>query len=423
MSLEMKQIDISDGIKLKSFIDRKFKSNLITIRFITTLDKNTVSQNALIPNVLITTNSTYRTRTGLSSKLSELYGSGLSTLCHKLSDNQVVGVSASCICDSYALTDEKLTSEVTDILLDCMFSPIIEDNGFAKKDFDIRKNELLDSIDAEINDKRTYAIIRANTSIYPDEPSAITAYGTREGAKKLTPQNCYEAYQNLLETAQIEIMYVGGEENRECIDKLVKAFSSIKRDFSKNVYSALSPLKPKVCEVVEDMNVNQSKMVMAYKSDFVGNYENRLMSAMLGGTAFSKLFMNVREKYSLCYYCAAGFIEGKGVMMIDSGVEYQNIPKAREEINNQIIALAKGDFTDDELKNTALSVAGDYKSNYDSTYDLSSWYFIQGIRGDNFTPEQAIEKIKAVTRDDIISSASSLKLDTVYIMKSNGGAQ
>ena len=426
MSLKMEEFIISDGIKIKTIIDKKFKSNLITIRFITKLDEKTVSQNAIIPNVLVTTNSTYKTRTELITKLSELYGSGFSTINHKIADNQVVGICASCICDAYVLDGKGITSEVTEILLDCIFNPIIEENGFGKHDFEIRKTELVDSIDGEINDKRTYAIKRANASIYKNEPSALTSYGTKDGAIALTPQNSYSAYKDLLKTAQIEIMYCGGEENVDSIEKLKNSFSSIERAFSKNVFSTLSPLKNEVCEDSDEMDVNQCKMVMAYKSDFNSLYANRLMSTMLGGTAFSKLFTNVREKFSLCYYCAAGFVEGKGVLIIDSGVELSNIPKAREEINNQIIALANGDFTDEEMNNAVLSISGDYKSNYDSTHDISSWYFIQGIRGDNFTPEQAIKKLKSVTREDIIKSASSLKLDTVYIMKSNasdGGAE
>jgi predicted Zn-dependent peptidase len=341
----------------------------------------------------------------------------LSTLNHKLADNQVVGIAASCICDAYSLNGEKITSEVTDILLDCIFKPVIEDNGFAKKDFDLRKQELIDAIDAEINDKRTYAIIRANSSIYKNEPSAITAYGNRKGAEKLNPQMTYNQYKELLKTAQIEIMFVGGEDNKDAINKLKQAFSSLDREFIPNTFENLSPIKSQVCEVTEEMDVNQCKMVMAFKSEYNNIYANRLMTTMLGGTAFSKLFTNVREKYSLCYYCAAGFVEGKGVLIVDSGVEYSNIPKAKEEILNQIKALATGDFTHDEMKNAVLSIAGDYKSNYDSTSDLASWYFIQSIRGDNYTPEQAIELLEKITREDIIESASALKLDTIYIMK------
>lgn len=417
MAINLSEQKISDGINFISIIDKKFKSNYIMIKFITKLDEGTASQNAIIPNLLVTSNSKYKTRTELTTKLSSLYGSNLSTLNHKLADNQVVGIAASCICDAYSLNGEKITSEVTDILLDCIFKPVIEDNGFAKKDFDLRKQELIDAIDAEINDKRTYAIIRANSSIYKNEPSAITAYGNRKGAEKLNPQMTYNQYKELLKTAQIEIMFVGGEDNKDAINKLKQAFSSLDREFIPNTFENLSPIKSQVCEVTEEMDVNQCKMVMAFKSEYNNIYANRLMTTMLGGTAFSKLFTNVREKYSLCYYCAAGFVEGKGVLIVDSGVEYSNIPKAKEEILNQINALATGDFTHDEMKNAVLSIAGDYKSNYDSTSDLASWYFIQSIRGDNYTPEQAIELLEKITREDIIESASALKLDTIYIMK------
>ena len=426
MPIEISTQKLSDGINFTKIVDKKFKSNYVIIRFITKLDEKTVSENALIPNLLTTSNSTYKTRTELTTKLSSLYGANISTLNHKLADNQVVGIAANCICDRYSLEGEKLTSELTDILLDCIFNPVIENDGFANKDFEIRKQELLDGISAEINDKRTYAIIRANNSIYKDEPSSLTAYGNYKCAEKLTPSQTYNAYKNLLKTAQIEIMFVGGEDNIEAIDKLKEAFSFTDRSFCDNSFKNFSPLKTDVAEITEEMNVNQCKMVMAFKSDFDNVYVNRLMSAMLGGTAFSKLFTNVRETLSLCYYCSAGYVEGKGVLLVDSGVELSNIPKTKEEIQKQIQALADGDFTDDEMKNAVLSISSDYKSNYDAASDLSSWYFIQAIRGDYFTPEQAIEVLQNITRDEIIKSASSLKLDTVYIMKgteNQGGAE
>ncbi len=417
MTMEINREKISEGINLTTIIDPKFKSNSIYIRLISKLDASTVSEYAIIPNLLITSNSTFRTRTELTKKLSGLYGAGLSTLNHKLADNQVVGISASCICDEYALNGEKLTSELTDILLDCIFKPIIEDNGFAAKDFNLRKQELIDGIEAEINDKRTYAIIRSNATIYKNEPSSITSYGTKSGAESINPQKTYEAYKRLLSTSQIEISYVGGGNLDIAREKLTKAFLSISRNSVKNSFQNYSTIKNEIAEVSESLDVNQCKMVMAFKSHNDNLYANRLMSTMLGGTAFSKLFVNVREKFSLCYYCAAGYVEGKGVLIIDSGVEKNNIPKAKEEIINQVKSLAKGDFTDDEMKNAILSISGDYKSNYDTASDLSSWYFIQTIRETYYTPEQAIVELNKITREDIIKSAGALKLDTIYVMQ------
>lgn len=419
MALNISREKISDGINLTTITDRKFKTNYFSVRFISKLDKKTVSENAIIPNLLITSNSTYKTRTELTKKLSGLYGSNLGTVNHKYSDNQVVGVSASCICDSYALNGEKLTSELIDLLTDCIFHPQIENDGFLAKDFNLRKQELIDGIIAEINDKRTYAIIRANTSIYKDEPSEIPSYGTREGAEALDPVVVYNAYKNLLKTAQIEIMIVSGDEITSEKEKLKQAFLQIERDYASNAFKNSSPVKSEIAEVTENVDVNQCKMVMAFKTSYDKLYVNRLMTAMLGGTAFSKLFTNVREKLSLCYYCAAGFVEGKNVLIVDSGVEKENITKAREEIINQVNALAKGDFEDSELENAVLSISGDFKSNYDTTGELSSWVFIQSLRGDNFTPEQAIDTLSKITRKEVIEAASALKLDTVYVMQGN----
>jgi len=417
MALAFNREKLSDGINFTTITDSKFKTNFILVRLISKLNKETVSEHAIIPNLLITSNSTFKTRTELTKKLSGLYGSNLGTVNHKLADNQVVGISASCICDEYALNGEKLTSELTDIILECIFKPQIENDGFSEKDFILRKQELIDGIDAEINDKRTYAIIRANTTIYKDEPSSLPSYGTREGAVNLNPQATYKAFKNLLKTAQIEITCAGGGNLDYAKEKLKQAFLSIERESVVNIFNNYSPIKPEVIEVTESVDVNQCKMVMAFKSSFNNLFANRLMATMLGGTAFSKLFVNVREKLSLCYYCASGYVEGKGVLIVDSGVEKDNIPKAREEIINQINALAKGDFTEDEIKNAILSIAGDYKSNYDSTNDLSSWFFIQSIRETYYTPEQAIEALNKISREDVIKSASALKLDTVYIMQ------
>jgi predicted Zn-dependent peptidase len=142
---------------------------------------------------------------------------------------------------------------------------------------------------------------------------------------------------------------------------------------------------------------------------------------MYGGTPFSKLFANVREKLSLCYYCQAAIVECKGAMLVDSGVEPGNEQKAEQEILNQLESLRAGDFTDEEIENTKKYLIGAYLSNYDSSEDLNSWYFFQFARGTNDSPKDAIEKINAATREDIINSANSFKLDTVYTLTPSGG--
>ena len=347
----------------------------------------------------------------------------MSSSTTKIGDNQITTINADFICDKYALDNENISQEITDILIDCLFNPLIENNGFANEEFKLRKQELLDSIDNQINEKRVYAFLRANQTIYKGERCAIPSYGTKTGAEALTAQNSYEAYKKLLKTACIEITLAGGQNLDNVKNKLVNAFSKIDREPENFEYKSYSPLKTNIAECSDELDVNQCKMVMAFKTDYKNYFANKLMQTMFGGTAFSKLFMNVREKYSLCYYCAANYVESKGTLLVDSGVETENVSKAREEILNQLNALSTGDFTDDEIKNAVLSIAGDFKSNYDSIKDIGSWYFVQKLRKSNMTPEDAIKELNSVTREQIIKAAKSFKLDTVYVMRKKEGKQ
>ena len=228
-------------------------------------------------------------------------------------------------------------------------------------------------------------------------------------------------YKNILKTAGIEIFFVGGGDPADALERFKKAFAGAERNFSGKSVSKKSPLKTQACEVTETLDVAQSKMVMAFKSGFENAPAMRLMNAIFGQTPFSKLFMNVREKLSLCYYCAAGYDERKGVLVVDSGVEHKNIQKARDEILNQLSEVANGNFTDSEMSNSALSVINNYRAVNDSAFALASWYLRQAYAGTSFTPEQEIERIKAVSREDIVNAAKSLSLDTVYVLTGKGG--
>lgn len=165
------------------------------------------------------------------------------------------------------------------------------------------------------------------------------------------------------------------------------------------------------------MQVSQSKMVMAFKSDYEDIYTAKLFCMLLGATPFSKLFANVREKMSLCYYCSSAYADRKGTLFIDSGVESCNIEKAKKAIEEQLKAICNGDFTDEELENTKKSLCGGFKSNYDSIYDIMGWYAAQNTRNTAFTPEEINERIAKLTREDIISCAKTFKPDTVFVIR------
>lgn len=416
MPINYSREKIADGIHYSNIINERFKLNAIVVYIITGLSREKASLNAVVPMVLCDTNAKLPTLTEFNKKLNSLYGASLGGRYTKYGDGQNLLLGSVGINDRYAFDGEKITEEIASILSDCLTDPHLENGVFYEKDFALKKQELSDAIDADINDKRSYAFKRANLRIYEGEPAAFTCSGDREQAEKLTAASAFEQYRNLLKTAQIEVFFSGAEPNDACKRLLTDALLKIDRNYGGDVISKKSPLKSEVCRITEPHDVAQSKMVMAFKTDFGSWAVMQLMNSVYGGTPFSKLFMNVREKLSLCYYCSSGYNEIKGVLYVDSGIEHANAKKAEEEIINQLEAMKKGDFTEDELENARGSLINGLKGVNDTMSAIGGWYMERVCSGDIFSPEEQIERIKRVTREEVIAAANSLKLDTVYVL-------
>lgn len=412
-----KRKEISGGIGYTTIIDKKFKTNKVEIRFITELDPETAAENAMAVGIIGSSSSRYKNISELTAKLNSLYGANINISISKRADNQILSIGTSAINNKYAFDGEDINGEVLDILLDCIFSPNAVNEEFAQEPFQFRRKDLLDTIDAEINNKRGYAVMQAQKSIYKGESSANSSYGTKEEAEAATPASAYSAYKRLLKEAQIEIYYVGQYEDIAAEEKIIKAVSVIERDPVICRFKNISPLKAEVCRCGERLDVNQCKMVMAFKSDFEDAYALKLVSTLFGETPISKLFANVREKLSLCYYCASGYNEFKGTMIVDCGIEEANIEKTENEIMNQLKAMQEGDFTDEELENGLLSLENALRGVGDTTNSLVNWYFSHFIKNDIVDPQTEIKRYRSVTRQQIAEAAKSFELDTVYVMR------
>lgn len=420
MAVSFNAEKLYDGIDFLTITDARFKTNYIAVQFVTSLDAETASENAVAASTISKTSSDYPTITDFSKKLTSLYGASVNGSTGKNGDCQVIEVSASCIADRYTFDNEKITDELCDILIGCVLNPDVEGDGFEPKKFALAKQELIDDIDAEINEKRAYAIIRARKSVFEGEPAALTSYGDREHAEKLTPDKAYAQYLKLIETAEINIVFAGSGNPVGVKQKFTEAFGKLRRNYILVDGNRKSPLKSEIRNETENLDVLQSKMVLAFKSENDNAPALKMFNAIYGATPFSKLFENVREKMSLCYYCASRFDRPKGVLMVDSGVEHENIEKAKVAIIEQLSDIADGKFTDEEMKNSALSIVNATKAVNDSGYSLAQWYLMQKFAGTDYSPEEEIERVNAVTREDIIEVAKSMKLDTVYVLTGKG---
>lgn len=419
MAVSYSREELGRGISLTRIYDKKFKSNCVKIAFISPLNEKTACVNAMLQTVLVTSNAEIPSRTKLTSTLTGLYGSSIGTNCGTIGDYQSVGLSASFIGDDYTIDGEVISVQVVRQLLNCLLRPHLVDGKFCEKYFTLRKQELIDAIVATVNDKRGYALLQAKKVIFEGEPAAVSAIGTVELAENITQEDLLRQHKKLLESAKIEITISGGG-NTAAAEKLIRdEMAALIRvsPVEKIDYRHNSPAKAEPVYRELKMQVSQSKMVMAFKSDYEDIYTAKLFCMLLGATPFSKLFANVREKMSLCYYCSSAYADRKGTLFIDSGVESCNIEKAKKAIEEQLEAICNGDFTDEELENTKKSLCGGFKSNYDSIYDIMGWYAAQNTRNTAFAPEEINERIAKLTREDIISCAKTFKPDTVFVIR------
>ncbi len=417
----MKTQEINEGVVFNSIYDNRFKTMKLTVNIFQPLSEDTVAANALLCYMLVRCCKKYPDFTTLSKKLGYLYGAELNGSVSKMGDMQCLNIAVSGLDERYALDGESISAQLGELLCEVLFNPKVEDNRFDEEDMLQEKRQLLDMIDSEFNDKRVYASQRLIENMCADELYGVSRCGTKEQINALTTEDVYNAWQDMLHNAHFEFTYVGASEPEKAINIINDSFKEINRtpiELSNDViYTVFNENN-----ITEEMDVAQSKLEIGFRTACAEPEKEavatRLMCAILGGTATSKLFTNVREKKSLCYYCVSRFYRLKGIMVVESGVETENIEAAKSAILNEVEELKKGNITDFEIDSAKLAIVNSFRSIVDTVTGIASWYSTQIMDASVDTPEEAAAKINAVTKDEIIAAAKKVQLDTVYVLKS-----
>lgn len=410
---------IADGVYFSSITDKRYKKNLISVAFSTQLSEDTATENVIVPLMLTKCNSKLPSYKAFNNRMSRLYASGIGGTTGRQYDLQTISFGAYYLDDIYALAGEKMTDIMTDILIDCLTSPVTENGVFSAKLTELEKKTAIDNIETAINDKRSYAIERAMKTICKGEPASVCSYGTIEKAQQITPESAYKAYRRMLETMPCEIICTGCSDFDGVAEKFAAAFEKAGRHDVETTTIKRSPIKDKTEEVTERLTVNQSKLVLGFKSHSDDDAALVILQKIFGGTTSSKLFQNVREKMSLCYYCSASRNDLKGIMLVNSGVENENIEKTKNAVVDQLEEIKNGNFTDEDINFAEMAIKNDFKSVADSAGNVSNWYFDCIRKNDIVTPEEKLERYLGVSKERIIDAAKSMVLDSVYVLTGN----
>ena len=420
----MQTINIKDGINLHLIKTNKFKTNLLAVFLSTPLDKNTVTKNALIPAILRRGSNSMQTQEKISMCLEEMYGASFDCGIDKIGDNQILKFYLETINNNYLPQEEDNLKNAIKILLEIVFHPLIEDNQFYQEYVESEKSNLKQVIEGRKDSKATYALEQCIETMYKQEPYALYKYGRIEDLDSIDNKNLYEQYIDLINHCKIDI-FVSGEISENIKNDIVQneAIQSLQPRHPKYIINNTESRKKEKKEEeikTEQMDIAQGKLILGL--DILNEEENDkyialMYNAILGGTPNSKLFQNVREKNSLAYTASSSYIRQKANIFIKCGIEIENFEKAVNIIKEQLEDMKKGNFTEADLEDARTNIISTIKFIPDEQDTELMYYFSQELSGYQMNDEEYIEKIKSISREDIIQLANKIQINTIYFLK------
>lgn len=406
---------INDNIFI--VIDSKFKNIRFSVNFYTPISKENATYNQLLLKVLSSGCSRYPTISDINRRLATLYGSKMFTSVKRIENNFSFSFVFDVLCEKYS--DKSTTNEIFSFAKEILTNPLAKNNAFDKDIVEREKNILRHEIEALINDKRRYANKKCIEIVCGDDEYGVNTHGYIDILDKVTPQELYSYYLFIISKCYVKIFAAGNVDVHEFKNEataLLDLFGDGKIE-----KTGFLPIPSSLRFEMEEAQITQGKLVMAF---VVGEdakkheYTAMVFDGMFGGTVVSKLFNNVREKMSLCYYASSALIKQKGLILVQSGIDFENYEKARDAIFSQLEDIKNGVFTDEELKNAAVAVESSVLSVKDENTLLLNFYENQAGEEEILTPEETASRIKdAAVRSDITLFAQKIKPDTVFFLK------
>lgn len=427
--MDYKRQEIKQGITVHNINTDKFKTNIVAIFLTTPMSREFVTFNSVISSILRRGTKNMPTQEEISKELEEMYGANFNNGIDKLGDNHTLKFYMESINDEYLPQgNENLLKQSIQKLSEIVFNPILENNVFKQEYLDQEKQAMTQRINAKIDNKALYASHRCVECMYKDDPAALYKYGYVEDIEKINSENLYNHYKELIDNCKIDIFISGKNELEKSIkmlseDENIKKLKPRKPDYIIN--DIMVKEEPKEQTVEEKQNVNQGKIVIGcdilFNNDDLKDenlrYEALLYNNLLGGSANSKLFQNVREKASLAYTASSNYVRFKSNIYIKAGIEIQNYEKAIKIIKEQLESMRNGEFTEEEIENEKKAIISGIDL-IDDEQDASIVYFYgQEISNNHVELEDYKQRIRGVTKDQIVNIAKKIKINTIYFLR------
>lgn len=403
----------------------KFKNNEIAVFLEVPLKRETITKNAILPAVLKRGSANYTSQLEIGKALENMYGASFNAGVEKTGESLILKFYIESLCDEYIKEKANLAEQSIKLLFDIIFNPYVQNSSFSEEYVSQEKKNLADIINSRSDDKRVYAVNRCIEEMFKDEPYGLYKYGYAEDLKDITASSLYEYYLKMLKECKMYVIINGKEAENITIPQTPYDIEELKTivDTSKKENKNQKKMEQnnhnqsEEKAVTEELDVTQGKLMIGLDVDSNNKFATSMYNVVLGGSANSKLFQNVREKASLAYSASSSYIRRKNAIIIKTGIELKNYEKTLSIIKAQLQDMKDGKITDDEVKSAKQLATSSLKMIPESQDETITFSLDQDMYGENLTVEEYIKKVETVTKEQIIDVANKVKINTIYYLK------
>ena len=424
--MNLKVYEINDAVRLIHIRTEKFKKARLTVTFTVNADKNETPKTSMLMPVAFLGTEKYQDFRAVCCRAEELYAADISEFNTVRGGYQITGLAASVLNDEYVSADDR--EKGFSILSGCfeLVSEIIKNPLFRESDTETEKINRINRIKARQNDAFGYAKYRFFTAMLENEAGGFTLSGEEEQVESYNAQMLRNHHSKILKTAPLEIFYCGTARAEYVTELIGKYFTGV----GGNLLGASDDPKrsaEKAKSIIEEGEYRQGNLFVGFRTGTLLSdkeyYATELMNQIYGDGSQSKLFLNAREKKSLCYFCASSYDEVKGIVVVGCGIDNDNLEEAKNEIFYQLEEIKHGNITDEEIRFAKETIESDCRAAEDHSTDYEEFERMSNLFGGPDTIEEYRQGIMAVEREDIVEAARKMTLDTVYFLKGTLGGE
>ena len=412
---------INEGISLSTIKTDKFKSSVTSFSLTFPTSKEAIAYNILLARILTHGTKSAPSLALLNRRLDELYSSCVEIRSQNTGENVSLSITAETLENKYVPDKTDVLSETLSVVSELILSPAFIQEDFNKNLFEREKKLCIDNINSEINDTRAYAVKRC-IELMNENVAKPTSEELKALVANATFDKLVQHYRDIILNIPISVFYIGSEDTSAVAQKLQRSFKDHHPCKQPKLIAPHSNVQKELREVSVEMPVSQSKLALGFSTDTVisnaddSYYAMIMLNEIFGGSFSSKLFLNVREKMGLCYYCSSSYSLYSGIMLVSSGFEMKNCEIAKKAILKQLDDIKSGNISDIEFSAAQKSIANHYRQLLDSPFDIQAFLENRALFGITDDLEISQRKLSKVTKQDVIDVASRIKLcSSVFI--------